>query len=84
MPQKRKKDKSSRQDSGKKAFPLRMDPELHGAVERLAAGELRSVNAQIEMLLREALQKRGIKVAVTKAPRRGRPPQKHSEFETGE
>lgn len=58
----------------KKAFALRLDPALHDAVERLAAGELRSTNAQIEMLLREALAKRGIKVAQTPTPRRGRPP----------
>lgn len=47
----------------KKAFPLRLDPALHAAVERLAAGELRSVNAQIEYLLREALAARGIRIA---------------------
>jgi hypothetical protein len=57
----------------KKAFALRLDPAVHAAVERLAAAELRSANAQIEMLLREALEKRGIAVGVSKAPRRGRP-----------
>jgi hypothetical protein len=45
----------------RKAFPLRLDPALHAAVERLAAAELRSVNAQIEYLLREALRARGIR-----------------------
>ncbi|KAF0182134.1 MAG: hypothetical protein FD160_1354 [Caulobacteraceae bacterium] len=45
----------------RKAFPLRLDPALHAAVERLAAAELRSVNAQIEYLLREALRTRGIR-----------------------
>ncbi|HCC28213.1 MAG TPA: toxin-antitoxin system HicB family antitoxin, partial [Erythrobacter sp.] len=35
--------------------------------------ELRSANAQIEMLLREALAKRGIEVPVSKPPKRGRP-----------
>ncbi|MCB2065853.1 MAG: toxin-antitoxin system HicB family antitoxin [Erythrobacter sp.] len=58
----------------KKAYPLRLDPALHDCVERLAASELRSVNAQIEMLLREALERRGIKVARPEPPRRGRPP----------
>lgn len=58
----------------KKAFALRLDPAVHAAVERLAADELRSANAQIEMLLREALKGRGIGVGVTKKPRRGRPP----------
>ena len=49
--------------SAKKAFALRLDPALHEMVERLAAQELRSVNAEIEFLLREALKKRGVKVA---------------------
>jgi hypothetical protein len=44
---------------GKKAFPLRIDPVLWEEVERLAAQELRSVNAQVEFLLREALARRG-------------------------
>ena len=38
---------------------LRVKPEVLEAVERLAAAELRSVNAQVEMLLREALATRG-------------------------
>ncbi len=59
----------------KKAFALRLDPAVHAAVERLAAGELRSANAQIELLLREALATRGIEVEVTPRPRRGRPPE---------
>ncbi len=46
----------------KKSFPLRLPPELHDQLQRLAAAELRSVNAQIEILLREGLKKRGIKV----------------------
>lgn len=58
----------------KKAFALRLDPAVHAAVERLAADELRSANAQIEMLLREALKDRGINVKQMAAPRRGRPP----------
>lgn len=60
--------------SARKAFALRLDPALHEALERAAAAELRSLNAQIEVLLREALQRRGVKVAVTPVPRRGRPP----------
>lgn len=35
---------------------------MMAAVERLAAAELRSVNAQVEVLLREALSRRGIRV----------------------
>lgn len=44
---------------GKKSFLLRVDPALWEAVERLAAQELRSANAQAEFLLREALARRG-------------------------
>lgn len=58
----------------KKAFPLRIDPALFAAIERTAAAELRSANAQIEILLREALARRGLKVAATEPARRGRPP----------
>lgn len=47
----------------KKAFALRLDPAVYTAVERLAAAELRSVNAQIEVLVREALRARGRKSA---------------------
>lgn len=61
-------------DAARKAFPLRLDPALHAAVERAAASDLRSVNAEIECLLREALAKRGVRVDKTEAPRRGRPP----------
>lgn len=60
----------------KKAFPLRLDPALYAAIERSAAGDLRSVNAQLECLLREALARRGVKLAEPVARRRGRPPQK--------
>jgi hypothetical protein len=60
----------------KKAFPLRLDPALFAAVERMAAGDFRSVNAEVEVLLREALERRGVKVAVSNKPKRGRPAQK--------
>jgi hypothetical protein len=42
----------------KKAFLLRLPPEVWAQLERLAAAELRSVNGQIEYLLREALARR--------------------------
>ena len=42
----------------KKSFLLRIDPQLWAEIERLAAGELRSANAQVEYLLREALRAR--------------------------
>ena len=44
----------------KKAFLLRIDPAVWVGLERLAQSELRSVNAQIEFLLRDALARRGI------------------------
>jgi hypothetical protein len=43
----------------KKGFPLRLDPEIYDALQRWAAAELRSVNGQIEYLLRCALQDAG-------------------------
>ena len=57
----------------KKAFPLRLDPALYAAIERAAAGDLRSVNAEVECLLREALSKRGVRLDAPVAARRGRP-----------
>jgi hypothetical protein len=43
----------------RKNYPLRLDPAVHAAIERWAADELRSVNAQIEFLLRDALRRAG-------------------------
>jgi hypothetical protein len=54
----------------KKAFLLRIDPALWAELERLAQSELRSVNGQIEYLLRDALERRGIKAPAAKAARR--------------
>jgi len=45
--------------AAKKPVLLRMDPETHEALQRWAADELRSVNAQIEYLLRRSLQDAG-------------------------
>lgn len=42
----------------RKHFPLRIDPHLWAEIERLAAADLRSVNAEVEVLLREAVQRR--------------------------
>lgn len=58
----------------RKPFALRLDPALYAAIERAAASDLRSVNAQVECLLREALQRRGVKLDPPERPRRGRPP----------
>ena len=57
----------------RKAYPLRIDPALWAAVERCAAAELRSVNAQVECLLREALHERGVTLDRPTPRRRGRP-----------
>ena len=62
----------------KKAFALRLDPALYAAIERAAAADLRSANAEIEILLREALARRGVNVKQSEAPRRGRPPKEES------
>ena len=43
----------------KKAYPLRISGDVLDAVQRWAEDELRSVNAQIEYVLREALRKAG-------------------------
>ena len=43
----------------KKAYPLRIGAEVLDAVQRWADDELRSVNAQIEYVLRDALRKAG-------------------------
>lgn len=55
----------------RKAYLLRIDPDLWGELERLAQAELRSVNGQIEYLLREALARRGLSAAQAKKPRKG-------------
>jgi hypothetical protein len=60
-------------DRERKAYPLRVDPTLWAAVERSAAADLRSVNAQVECLLREALGARGVKLKAPAARKRGRP-----------
>ena len=58
----------------RKAFPLRIDPALWAAVERCATANLRSANAEIECLLREALKGRGVRLDPPKPVKRGRPP----------
>ena len=58
----------------RKVYPLRVDTALWSAVERCAAAELRSVNAQVECLLREALKERGVKLKPAEPRKRGRPP----------
>ncbi len=56
--------------SKKKAFALRINAEILESVHRWADDELRSVNAQIEYVLREALRKSGrLKEKTVKKPR---------------
>ena len=50
----------------KKAFLLRIDAALWSEIERLAQADLRSANAQVEYLLRDALARRGV------SPKRGK------------
>jgi hypothetical protein len=57
----------------RKVYPLRLDTALWSAVERCAAGDLRSINAEVECLLREALKARGIKLKASVPRKRGRP-----------
>ena len=48
-----------KKENTRKNFPLRISPDLYVALERWASDELRSVNAQIEFLLTEAVKKVG-------------------------
>ena len=63
----------------RKSYPLRVDSSLWSAVERCAAADLRSVNAQVECLLREALGGRGVKLKAPSPRKRGRPPKETKE-----
>lgn len=45
--------------SEKKSYPLRINAEILAAVQRWSDDELRSLNAQIEYVLRDALRKAG-------------------------
>jgi hypothetical protein len=59
----------------RKQVLLRIDPSVHDALARWADDEFRSVNAQIEMLLRRALTDAGrMPKRAGPLPRRGRPP----------
>jgi len=58
----------------RKVYPLRVDTALWSAVERCAAADIRSVNAEVECLLREALKARGVKLKASVPRKRGRPP----------
>jgi hypothetical protein len=51
------------------AFLLRLDPALHDALQRWAGADLRSLNAQIEFLLRAAVVEAGRLPGGVKRPR---------------
>ena len=58
----------------RKNILLRLDPAVYDALARWAADDLRSTNAQIEFLLRDALLRAGrMPTEAGKIPRRGRP-----------
>ena len=59
----------------RKAVLLRLDPAVHAALQRWAADEFRSVNAQLEIVIRDALRAAGRSPRdAGPLPRRGRPP----------
>ena len=51
-----------------KPFLLRIDPRVLAAVQRWAEEDLRSLNGQIEYVLRQALARRGVKLTEEPAP----------------
>jgi hypothetical protein len=55
----------------RKAFLLRVDPRLLEALQRWADDDLRSLNGQIEFLLRRVLQESGRAVAGEKPAKKG-------------
>jgi hypothetical protein len=67
----------------RKKFLLRIDPQVHDALQRWANDELRSLNAHIEYLLRRTLDQAGRPVRDASPPRRGRPP-KAADQQTGQ
>ena len=59
----------------RKQVLLRIDPAVHDALQRWAQDELRSVNAQVELLIRRALDDAGrMPKRAGPLPKRGRPP----------
>lgn len=65
---------SERDPGQRRHVLLRLDPAVHGALMRWADDELRSFNAQVEVLLRRALQEAGRMPQHAKPlPHRGRP-----------
>lgn len=66
--------KGGRRAAERRSVLLRLDPAVHDAVRRWADDELRSVNAQIEIAIRDALKRAGrAPQDAGPLPRRGRP-----------
>jgi hypothetical protein len=63
----------ARETPARRAFPLRLEPELYDALQQWAADEFRSTNGQIEYLLHEALRRAG-RLPTRRRPR-SRPPE---------
>lgn len=59
----------------RKQYPLRIDSDVWASIERWAADDLRSVNAQVEFILRRALKDAGR----LKEPRAGEPEESDNE-----
>ena len=60
--------------SERKAVLLRLDPAIHDALAQWAADDFRSVNAHVEIILRDALKRAGrLPRDAAPLPRRGRP-----------
>ncbi|MDR1790271.1 MAG: hypothetical protein LBR20_01155 [Propionibacteriaceae bacterium] len=59
----------------RKSVLLRLDPNVHDALTRWANDEFRSLNAHVEVLLRDALKRAGrLPKSAAPIPKRGRPP----------
>lgn len=62
----------------RKSFLMRIDPALWGEIERWAADELRSVNGQVEFILREAIKRRGVTLSQPEDSGEAEQPQRDS------
>ena len=60
--------------AGRKTFLLRISPELHGTLQKWADDELRSLNGQIEFLLRSAVKSAGRQPKKRRQERQDREP----------
>lgn len=73
-PEQQGEDSARPQKASRKSVLLRLDPAVHEALAQWAADDLRSLNAHIEMLLRDSLKRAGREVKARPIRRPGRPP----------